>query len=150
VAKVLIAVDGSDLATEAAVRALAILGRAHEVLVLEVVHQQLSLAIGPPGSADDGLPPSPAQVLAMSEVGEVDARAHVADVAQGLDSKVHQLVKEGDPADVICQMAAAEGVDLIVVGSHGKGWARRALLGSVSQHVLAHAPCPVLVVRHGR
>jgi nucleotide-binding universal stress UspA family protein len=149
VAKVLIAVDGSELATEAAVRALAILGRPREILVLEVVHLPLSLAVGPPGSADDGLP-SPDQVLATSEVGEVDARAHVADVARRLDGEVCQLVEEGDPGDVICQMAAAEAVDLIVVGSHGKGWARRAILGSVSQHVLAHALCPVLVVQHGR
>ena len=35
----------------------------------------------------------------------------------------------------------------IVIGSHGHGWLQRMLIGSVSKHVLNHAPCPVLVVR---
>jgi nucleotide-binding universal stress UspA family protein len=39
------------------------------------------------------------------------------------------------------------GVDAIVVGSHGKGRLKRLVLGSVSEHVVRHAPCPVLVVR---
>jgi nucleotide-binding universal stress UspA family protein len=53
----------------------------------------------------------------------------------------------GDTGETVCQVAAEEKADLVVVGSHGKGWARRAFLGSVSQHVIQHAPCPVLVVR---
>jgi nucleotide-binding universal stress UspA family protein len=53
----------------------------------------------------------------------------------------------GDPAETVCQVAADEKADVVVIGSHGKGWARRAFLGSVSQHIIQHAPCPVLVVR---
>lgn len=37
--------------------------------------------------------------------------------------------------------------DLIVIGSHGRGGVKRALLGSVAEGVMRHAPCPVLVVR---
>lgn len=149
-AKVLIAIDGSELANEAAARALAILGSGHDVSVLEVVQLRLSMAVGPPGSDEEGFAPSPEQVLATSEVAEVEARAHLAEAAGHLDGHVRQMVEVGDPGEVICHVATAEHVDVIVVGSHGKGWARRALLGSVSQHVLTHAPCPVLVVRHGR
>ena len=37
--------------------------------------------------------------------------------------------------------------DVIVVGTHGHGWLKRVLIGSVSTHVLHHVACPVLVIR---
>ena len=58
----------------------------------------------------------------------------------------HEVVK-GNPEQVIVEIARSWGADLIVVGSHGRGfWGR--LLGSVSDAVVHHAPCSVLVVRH--
>ncbi len=57
------------------------------------------------------------------------------------------LVWEGDPGDMIVEAAEAEHVDLVLVGSHGRGAVGRFFLGSVSEHVVRHAPCPVLVVR---
>jgi nucleotide-binding universal stress UspA family protein len=57
------------------------------------------------------------------------------------------LVWEGDPGDMIVSAAEAEHADMVVVGSHGRGAVGRLLLGSVSEHVVRHAPCPVLVVR---
>ena len=59
------------------------------------------------------------------------------------------LVWEGDPGESIIEAAQAEGADLIVVGSHGRGAVGRFLIGSVSDHVVRNAPCPVLVVRSG-
>jgi nucleotide-binding universal stress UspA family protein len=50
---------------------------------------------------------------------------------------------------VICERAEELSVDVVVVGSRGRGAIRRALLGSVSSHVVHNAPCPVLVVRAG-
>lgn len=47
----------------------------------------------------------------------------------------------------IVELAEELGVDVIVVGSRGLGGFRRALIGSVSDSVVHHAPCPVLVVR---
>jgi nucleotide-binding universal stress UspA family protein len=51
----------------------------------------------------------------------------------------------GDPARALLELAAT--ADLLVVGSRGLGAVRRVLLGSVSEKVLQHAPCPVLIVR---
>lgn len=56
-------------------------------------------------------------------------------------------VRRGQPADVICDFAEDEGVDLIVMTTHGRSGLSRLLMGSVAEHVLRHAPCPVLTVR---
>jgi len=57
------------------------------------------------------------------------------------------LVWEGDPGGSIAAAAEAEAADLVVVGTRGRSSAERMLLGSVSDHVVRHAGCPVLVVR---
>ncbi len=64
---------------------------------------------------------------------------------EGID--VSFLVWTGDPADQIVSAAEAERVDMVLVGSHGRGAVGRLFLGSVSEHVVRNAPCPVLVVR---
>jgi nucleotide-binding universal stress UspA family protein len=60
------------------------------------------------------------------------------------------LIWEGDPAESIVEAARSERADVIVVGSHGRGTIGRALIGSVSDQVVRHAPCAVLVVRSPR
>jgi nucleotide-binding universal stress UspA family protein len=55
-------------------------------------------------------------------------------------------VVPGHPVSVLLEQAA--GASLLVVGSRGHGGFTGMLLGSVSQHLVAHAPCPVVVVRH--
>ena len=54
---------------------------------------------------------------------------------------------EGTPAEVILELARQPGVDLIAMTTHGRGGLQRAVLGSVADAVLRHAPCPVLLVR---
>jgi nucleotide-binding universal stress UspA family protein len=62
--------------------------------------------------------------------------------------KVSATVGEGNPARILLE--AAEGADLLVVGSRGHGGFTEALLGSVSQHCVHHAQCPVVIVRGGK
>lgn len=50
----------------------------------------------------------------------------------------------------LCEIAEDEGVDLVILGSHGRSGLSRAFLGSVAEKVVRHAPCPVLVVRERR
>jgi nucleotide-binding universal stress UspA family protein len=144
-AKVLIGVDGSELANQAGSRAIDILGTEHEFVVLEVTAGPFTS----PGlglTADiDATPPEMWQDLSDDAVAE--ARADLAAAVENLGAPARQRVAMGPPGETLCQVAAEEKADVVVVGSHGKGWARRAFLGSVSQHVIQHAPCPVLVVR---
>ena len=55
--------------------------------------------------------------------------------------------RRGHPADVILDIAAERGVDLIVVGNKGMTGARRYLLGGVADKISHHAPCSVMIVR---
>ncbi len=63
----------------------------------------------------------------------------------GEHDAVHTSVAYGTPAQVL--LNAAKGARLLVVGNRGHGGFTGALLGSVSQHCVQHAPCPVVIVR---
>ena len=58
--------------------------------------------------------------------------------------EVQQIVKEGHAAPLL--LAEAKGADLLVVGSHGHGAFAGMLVGSVSEHLVRHAPCVIVVV----
>jgi nucleotide-binding universal stress UspA family protein len=58
-----------------------------------------------------------------------------------------QVVPDHAPAKAICEYAETHGVDLIVVGSHGRGGMERWLIGSVAERVVRHAATNVYVVR---
>ncbi|MDQ2726919.1 MAG: universal stress protein [Actinomycetota bacterium] len=71
-------------------------------------------------------------------------------IADSLDGtaafKVSSTVVEGHPAVEL--LRAARAAELLVVGSRGHGAFAGMLLGSVSEHCVSHAPCPVVVVRY--
>ncbi len=68
-------------------------------------------------------------------------------IAAKAPTKLHALMRTGDPRDLIVDTAAEVGADLIVMGTHGRRGVTRALLGSVAEGVLRHATCPVLTIR---
>jgi len=92
---------------------------------------------------------APVAMIDTTDLGEIAAKTvndMVADVVDpASDVRVSTLVREGNPARVL--LDAAQGADLLVVGSRGHGGFAGAMLGSVSQHCLHHSPCPVVVIR---
>jgi nucleotide-binding universal stress UspA family protein len=83
-----------------------------------------------------------------------DSRDSVAARAQGIVQRAKAaganatfLVWEGEPGDAIVAAADSEGADLVVIGSHGRSGVSRFFIGSVSDYVVRHAHCPVMVVR---
>ena len=59
----------------------------------------------------------------------------------------HTDIVEGAPVEEIVDYAKEKDIDLIVMGTHGRGWLAHALMGSVAEKVVRKAPCPVLTVR---
>ena len=77
------------------------------------------------------------------------ARGMLADAVRdtlGEDSRTREIVLRGHPAEAL--VAASRDARLVVVGNRGRGGVKGMLLGSVSQHVVPHAHCPVVVLPH--
>lgn len=69
--------------------------------------------------------------------------------AQGIGINAESILDMGSPGPVICKLAKTQKTDLIIVGSHGRQGLSEMLLGSVSNYVVHHATCSVMVV-HGQ
>jgi nucleotide-binding universal stress UspA family protein len=150
--KILVATDGSDHAVDAAVRGLAVLGTADSVTMLCVVHTPAVVSSGMESGFAGGMA-TPEVVdaawVGAKEEAEASIDRTVAALPDGLT--IERRIETGEPGLAVVAAAEELGVDVIVIGSRGRGAIKRALLGSVSTHVVHHAPCPVLVVnsRHG-
>lgn len=134
--RILVGTDGSDTASRAVEHAAAIAKAAGaELLVLNSY---------PLPRTDAGSPFGPTEAYAGPEIG----KSVLADVEKrfGGDVKLRTVLRGGDPADVIVDVAEEEKADLIVVGNRGMSGAKRFLLGSVPNNVSHHAPCSVLIV----
>jgi nucleotide-binding universal stress UspA family protein len=86
------------------------------------------------------------QLIALAEQ---EGKQVLNDFSQRLAPKSGALtfLLRGVPGTEIVKAAREWPADLIVIGSHGRSGMQRALLGSVAEAVMRHAPCPVLVVR---
>ncbi|MCB9708398.1 MAG: universal stress protein [Myxococcales bacterium] len=76
-----------------------------------------------------------------------DALNKIADQYKGSGVVIHTHVLEGAPHDSILETAKKLGIDLIVMGTHGRSGLTRFLLGSVAERVVRASPIPVLTIR---
>lgn len=149
--RILIATDGSEFSRKALEKACEVAQGREEVSfrVISVYEPQVPMAAEPYAlSAQyferlDGLARERAEETARAGVDFLRGRFPNARV------EIESVVELGRPAQMIVQTADDWDADLIVVGSHGHGFWGRLALGSVSDAVLHHAPCSVLVVRNG-
>lgn len=92
--------------------------------------------------------PPPAEFF---EQVERDARDHLAGLLTAEQQKKYRAeiaCLTGSPFLEIIQFAKEHGIDLIVMGTHGRGAVSHLLMGSVAERVVRKAPCPVLTIRH--
>lgn len=143
--KLLVPLDGSELAERSLDPALSIARRsAGQIILLSVPIYRMVLA---PGTAGLG------QVLpddSLHYEGQDHAMNYlerIKEARQGPDLAIQTVVMEGDVAGNIVDLAANEEVDLIVMTTHGYSGFTRWMMGSITERVLRQAPCPVLVIR---
>jgi nucleotide-binding universal stress UspA family protein len=98
---------------------------------------------------DSATPLSSGPVERMDQRRAAREFAAQAIVVQGrrIGVSVSFLVWQGEPGPAIVEAAQAEAADLVIVGTRGRNRVERFVLGSVSDHVVRHAHCPVLIVR---
>ena len=149
--KIVVGVDGSAGAREALRFALAE-ARLRGAVLETVLAWELPLYEGVPGpflvEVPAELVPPLEEARAVLQAGaERRLDAELEAVLDDADASVeiHCLVVEAAPAAAL--VGAAQGADLLVVGSRGHGGFRGLLLGSVSQRCARSAPCPVAIVR---
>lgn len=137
---ILLAVDGSERAWKAAQLAAEMTRCADAPVTLRIVvaYDPIPAYLGEPNlqkAIDERMKDAEAVLnQALQVVGEIPA-------------EVHSEILEGPAADAILRVAETRGSDLIVMGSRGLGQLTGLLLGSQSQKVVNHAPCPVLIAR---
>jgi nucleotide-binding universal stress UspA family protein len=142
--KILLAADGSEEAALAARTATDIAEKTGSELHVVLVGLSVSyVGMGPVEIADI---PAPSQEELTEEAQRLlDTQSRQIEAAGGIVTQAHLRV--GRPDEEIVALAEELGAGLIVIGSRGLGGIRRALVGSVSDSVVRHAHCPVLVVR---
>ena len=136
--RILLAVDGSDHALRAA-QVAADLAR--------VMKSELRVV-----AAYDPIPPllgePHLQAVINARLDGAQAILHkTVEVIGDLPEEIHVEMLEGNPAEVIIDVAKTRRSNVIIMGSRGLGRLAGLVLGSTSQKVVSHAPCPVLIVR---
>ncbi len=146
--KILLAVDGSKYALAAMLKCCEIVSidDESEIRIVSVAEIATPFATEPFGVSSEF------NLTLNNEVKRL-AKTYVADAEFTISEKIGDKVKvetkvlRGSPKVEIVEEAENWGADLIVVGSHGYGFFERMLIGSVSNAVLHHAPCSVLIVK---
>jgi nucleotide-binding universal stress UspA family protein len=140
--KVLVPTDFSDSARHALSYGVSFAKEYDAGLVLLHVVENLTV-----GYASDLFPVPMAEVF--QEISGY-AKTELAKLAAEVREKgvsVEETVVQGKPSAEIIRFAAENKVDMIVLGTHGKGMLDQALFGSTTERVVRRAPCPVLTVR---
>lgn len=144
--KILVAIDGSPMSDKAAEEAIR-LAAGNTAQFKSKVYAMLVLPNTPRSTFTDFVPPQPVtETEQWSELRDkifYVIEKNASEAAIPLEIKVAY----GDPVDELLGFAEEEKIDVIVIGSTGKGFLRRQVLGSVSDRVVRKAKCSVYVVR---
>lgn len=146
--QVVIATDGSPAALDAARTALRLVAGTPTVTLVTVVPPEEDPMAMAGGFEGPLFTPEETKEIHERQVAEGEAAIDRTEEALGEPAE-HRIVSGTDVGEAVVEVAVELRADVIVMGESDKGWFRRLLEGSAMQHVVRHAPCPVLVVPHG-
>jgi len=132
--RLLLATDGSKYSEAAVKRALGLAGR----------HQGQITAVSVAYTNDEFYALAPSMVQGLVEQAE-DLLAKVKEQGAAAGVTVNTVVRQGEPFEAICALAEEISATMIIMGSHGRKGLTRLLMGSVTEHVVGLAHCPVLI-----
>ncbi|NMA67891.1 MAG: universal stress protein, partial [Desulfitobacterium sp.] len=89
---------------------------------------------------------SPEEVRKIQEEASQEVFKHSLELTKNSSLPIITVLRTGDPGREICKFAQESAVDAIVMGYRGLGAVKRAIFGSVANHVLHEAPCPITVI----
>jgi nucleotide-binding universal stress UspA family protein len=142
---VLLCTDGSDTAVAALSAGMAVLGPADRIVIATVLDPGDPTLVSGTGMAAGVM--SPGEFDQLQRAREEAARAALDRARSALAlPDAEALLVTGSPGHSLCELAATLPASVIVLGTRGLGGLRRAVLGSVSDHVVRNAPCPVLTI----
>ncbi len=144
--KILVAYDGSESSKKAVDFVREIAKSEDEVIILTVIPAELLSSTFTKMLLPAIDLATVAKDSSFKERAEETLR-EVAEKLRGVVANVETLVESGDPADEILVTAKSKGCNLIVVGYKGYGKEGRFLIGSVTDKIVRHAYCSVVVVR---
>lgn len=147
--KILIAVDGSPQSKTAVEKLPKFVKTATQIKLISVIERIYIVGAEPYAVSSDFYSDVEATQQKNAEEYINDAKTALAEILGNTETEILTEVFIGNPSQSIVEEAEKWQADLIVVGSHGYGFWQRTLLGSVSDAVIHHAPCSVLVVREG-
>ncbi len=142
----LLCTDGSDRSVKSLAAGLAVLGDGAPYTVVTVAEVPDPTVLTGSGFAGGVVSPEEFEVETQAAIDAARAVVDGTIRALGLVGAEPRVVP-GDPGPAICTLASQLSASAVVIGSRGRGGLKRAVLGSVSDHVVRHAPCPVLVAR---
>jgi nucleotide-binding universal stress UspA family protein len=148
--KILIATDGSDFSRKAVEKCCEILGKGSdaEIKIISLIEHITPMAAEPFAVSADYYREIEENLRKQSEIAVAEAEEIIREKL-GENFMVGGEVFTGYVKQIIVDEAKKFSADMIVVGSHGKGFFNRKMIGSISDFVVHHAPCSVLVVRSG-
>jgi nucleotide-binding universal stress UspA family protein len=147
--KILIATDGSDFSRAAIEKCCRLLKLSEhpQIKVVSVYEQIAPIAAEPFAISAPYYQEMMDLARKQCETFAADSVEQIKKLVPDAGSNVQTEVRIGTPARVIVDEAKDWNADLIVVGSHGRSFWGRLTLGSVSDAIIHHAPCSVLVAR---
>ncbi|HTJ47231.1 MAG TPA: universal stress protein [Kofleriaceae bacterium] len=140
---VVVGYDFSGTAEEALARALDVACRApqHTLHILAALDPRQGLAVSPTVAVDYEYAEQIQRLAGERITAALAGRASMHEVQFFVYARI------GSASEEILRLAEEVGADMIFVGSHSRTGIRRVLLGSVSEHVVREAKCPVMVVK---